>query len=476
MDAIEFLKRLDLIGDPITWKRLPLKQVSALKDGTVFFDWFHLGTTNTTVREFGQLCSENFFTPPRTGHAGNWSSMIEGWAGALDYNTAVCTDSRFGAPLVFDWNQTETTDLTAGDTIYRPGSSASRTSAQQLELYCWNGQDFALVDHETSRFVPFVVTKEQGQFVGLAHWHRRRNVAENWGFIYWSDVVIENVSKATRLLARAIKSCVRAGSNLSLLIDRIAFHDGSTHRVDVAVKDNGEITVGDTTYSSVSALVDDCMIPFRAAASPHWWIENAKNQRSCLPLLSNYSTMAMYALLGTHFAKLSSWTDDVLVHPHWGAIGMAGFPPARHGYFGSQSRYMKKVMRYFLEDDGEYKSVIYLLAPAAIFLLLPREDSTGDKECVRNLLNVVTSTTQGLHPEEVTETLVASVVTKWISDSEGQLSSYWERRFQKQRSVGNIDSELTPSLPEVLPEFLDMSMRTLCLILSSLDGIYGQKI
>lgn len=480
-----FIGALDLIGDSHTWKKFSKKDIENLERGNKSFDWIHLGTTGITLRQFSHALKKFNYSPPRTGHAGNWAAMTEGGAGSLDYNQSICLNNKFGRPLVFDLNQIETTDLSSGDTIYRPGSKVIPSGIFSLPILGWNGLAFSLIERDRPRFVPFMaITEDDNTIISLQHWHRRRNQAEGWNYLFWSDLVIKNIEYVRAILTATIKSIEKENSkilNISNIVDRFITLDGTIHRTTANLMESGVIILGKQHYSSIEAFVEDSLIPFRAASSSQWFIENVTSLPKTIPMVSNMITVALYALLRTHVKTPSlDNTDKIIVHPHWGAIGMAGFPPTRKGYFGTQTRYLRKVVTALIKSNQEIgyssRSVLYLLAPAAIFLIVPMSHHPEDMPVVEELLATLYEQSSSLDPSEFNFSTVQFIVNSWLDRSHTRLSDYWLQRFQHSRTVGStvgIDKIGKPIIPSL---FMDISFRTLCHTVGAIDEYFGSQL
>lgn len=485
MQVLEVLGELELLGEnrTTTGKRLSAAEYEQLRSGSRRFEWFSLGTTSLSIRRFQSVMRKHRMSPPRSGHVGNWRPTVEGWGGMLDYNSAVCLQSSYGSPILVDWTRTETGDLRDGDTIYRPASSVTRGGAREIAIYVWEGSGFSRVGRSISRFLPFVLTEAaSGGMQSLISWHHEHNQAPGWHFSYLSQQVIAKEERVRTLLAGAFQQCLQSPkpeSAMSLLIDRYARPDGTIERATPHV-DLARIEVAGIVYESIEQLLDACMVPFRAAAERDWWETNAARQPATIPLLSNSVViLSLYPLLRTHEIDSGSESQELLLHPHWGAAGMAGFPPESRGYFAKQITVLRACINLLLatasaRDSAD--SLIYLLAPAAPFLLAGMSSEPNDSILIEELLGMVHTRVSHLEYGEIHQETVDAVVLPWLRQSESRLSRYWCARFRAGGGIGvdwNTQGTAHPDLPDVL---LDMPMRTLCMTLGSVAKHFGKHL
>jgi hypothetical protein len=484
MQALDLLSDLDLLGeDRGSGKKISLRDIEQLDTGNRRFNWLHLGATNLTLGRFQAVMQKYGFCPPRTGHVGNWNPTLEGWGGMLDYNSAVCSQSKYGRPVLVDWTRTETEDLRDGDTIYRPASYITARGTVDLPLLVWNGVGFCQVDRKIARFVPFVATaSEGGALTSLISWHRDHTQALGWEFRYLSEAVVLNEGRIREALSSAFTSALRSKDphrSLSLLIDRFASLDGVVCREKPAVTD-GTVHLGGVTYRSIERLVEVCLVPFRAAAEPEWWLSNVAHQSATVPLLSNVVVvLALYGLLRTHETTESLPSEALVVHPHWGAAGMAGYPPVRRGYFINQIPDLKNCLNMLLETPSgaqPARSMVFLIAPAIIFILTSMSNQPSDEGLLDEMLRAVREGVSPLHYGALNQAHIDAIVLPWLSKNEGKLSSYWRRRFSKPTEVSSEFADAARPRPRVSAYLREMPMRLLCMIVGSVDKHFGENV
>lgn len=483
LHVLEVLGDLDLLGDVrASGKRLSAAEYEEMRSGSRRFELFALGTTNLSIRTFQSVMRKYRMSPPRSGHVGNWRPTVQGWGGMLDYNSAVGFQSSHGTPILADWTRTETEDLRDGDTIYRPASCLTREGAQELALYVWEGSRFSRVARSISRFLPFVLTEAaSGGLQSLISWHHEHNQAPGWHFSYLSQQAIAKQECMRTLLAGAFKQCLQSPkpqSSFSLLIDRYARLDGVIERAVVHV-DGARIEVGGIVYNAIDQLIDACMVPFQAAAGRDWWEANAARQPATVPLLSNLVAIALYPLLRTHETESGLADGELLLHPHWGAAGMAGFPPESRGYLAKQISTLRACINLLLATSSARDpahSLIYLLAPAAVFLLAGMSNEPNDSVLIEELLRAVHAHVGHLEYGEIHRETVDAAVSPWLQQNESRLSEYWCARFRAGGGVGvawKTEGIAHPVVPDAL---LDMPMRTLCMTLGSVVKHFGRHL
>ena len=483
------LHSLDLIGTPRTWKRFPKKAIEQLESGAIPFDWVNLGTCGTSVGTFRKALSVEGVTPPRTGHIGDWKPIQELRAGPLDYNSAICAGRRrrYGRPLIFDLTQTDNYNASDGDIIYRPsGIFEHPASFHRLDLWCWNNGKFEPLDKDQTYYVPFVMVRRGDQFQSLSTFHIERNAIINLDCRYWSRIVCEHIDLVFAILVAVFQSIAAESRDdsriLHLLVDRISDRSGRvTRNFSAKAATDGGFEIGEVKYLSGTELAEACLIPFRAAASPDWWRSNIDYIKHTIPLLSNLTTVCLYAILNTHNDQLvREKQQNVIVHPHWGAIGMAGLPPFRRGYFASQAGSIRPVAQVFtnsMKQIGlQVNSLVLLLAPAAIFLLTTTSEEIEDEILLNHLLEHLLEKDSKLDADDFGAKDVQKIVKDWWIVSGSRMSPYWKAKFETSRTIGGASLVTRKASAVISPIFDLLSFRTLCMATGVLDSMFGSKL
>jgi len=311
-----------------------------LRRGEQGFHLVHLGLRDVSLGQLEDcIHGDPALLPPRTAHLGNWSNIALGRSGLQDYNKTICVDRALGYPLVFDFNQTETVDLNAGDFVYLPGSLVDGDRRQLLPVLTWDGRHFAARDRNKPYFCPFVHTSLEGERVPLpeAHWRRMRRLA-GFEFRGNSSYYVDQ----ERLVRPLVTALVQHACNqrdpergLAEVIDRTVRLDATVQRISPRIQGRG-LHLGDQRYGSTAALVDAVMLPYLAAARPREFWGSPRDLPREMPLLSNSVTTAFFPLLATHRPNGSEGEWPFVTHLHWGGPAMAGFPPKRRGYLAKR--------------------------------------------------------------------------------------------------------------------------------------------
>jgi hypothetical protein len=153
----------------------------------------------------------------------------------------------------------------------------------------------------------------------------------------------------------------------------------------------------------------------------------------------------------------------VNVHPHWGARGMAGFPPRATGYLGSRSkrRSLRRICNTLGAHHSGFSPIYYVMLPGLVFTLWPASTYPRDVELVAELFRTVAAA-----PLE--HQAVETVVKSWLSRHQSSLSPYFLARFRAQgEPLPEADVPLE-SVPAEPPGFRDLTFPQLCWIVGAL--------
>lgn len=418
--------------------------VDAVLSGSRAFGWANLSESETRVGEVVDAIRTAGVRIPRTGHIGNWTDCASARSGSLDYNFAVCEQLGVAAPLIFDLNQSEDADATAGDTIYLPGSVVESGVRTRLELMTWTDRGFRPVADRQPRFVPMLAVRREEQVVPLTRFHRDR-IASIGGtpVDYQSDSLLRDRDALARLLLAALRG-LRASSRRErlweTLADRTVTRDGIVRRRRMQVSDEG-IVIGDRTLAD-DAVVEWLIRPLEIASDPDRWQSQFSELPDELPLLSNHAVYALLIALAPlcRLGATPSQTGAVdpratNVHLQWGAIGLAGVPPIRESYFENNRKRVRSLFDLWRASPDVGLSGFFGVLPGPTFLLMPREDAPADVTAVSALCDAFAEawTQRGASrgPDEACRAIVARLAGP---PDRPAFSDYFTARFRHFRS------------------------------------------
>jgi hypothetical protein len=431
------------------------------------FDWVNMGTTDLPV---GRLLAALRATPgllaPRTGHLGNWGDIAASRAGLLDYNRVICGPRVLGYPLVYDLNQTEDDTGRDGDSIYLPGSLVDGHRRTALRLFTWDGAGFAERPRDRPLFCPLVLTPVGGALAPLSRIHRQNDAglgvfrfAYGSTFLRWRADLVRAILHELLDWARMRPDPPRA---IGDVMDRVVTLDGAVRRAAV-VPDGRGFLAGDTRYADTTALVDAAMLPLLAADEPDAFFARIGELPAELPLLSVLTVGLLYALLGAHYPGVAidrdAMTRPINPHVHWGALGMAGYPPRRRGYFREKVKQARDLCRVIVDHFEEIDPVLFVLLPASIFALWPAPGEPRDAALVENLIRRIHDATDPLIGKpNLMMPAVDREVAAWLAAARSELSPYFLGRFTDRRSVCNQAPLPEPGEPIEPGGFSDLTI------------------
>ncbi|MFI9273182.1 DUF6025 family protein [Kitasatospora sp. NPDC052896] len=452
-----------------------LRQALArLESGGRQLDWIHLGKCDIAMRDLIAIVRDSGLTPPRTGHLGDWSDIDAGRSGLLDYNRTICGVLGVGSPLLFDTTSTETTALDAGDTIYLPGSVVDRGVAHQLPLLVHTADGLRSADRTKSWFSPFVMVDADGDRKLLSQYHRERNARLGLAPDYVSSRMVAGADRLRTLLDTALlategnsRGKVLLGSLFAGLVgtdgaprDGEVLFDGPGYRVGAELLTRQE-------------LVERLLLPFVVIND-----EQARQRHldgptpTVVPMLSNLFLTMLMAQLRTHVADPTVAVDGIDAHLHWGAIGMAGFPPRKRGYFegGEYPRRLRPFFDHAAAHAGT-AATLFIVAPSVVFTLLPRRSQGTDVELVAQLCGQVRDATKEVTNADRAAEAVQRVVEDWYARHGEELSHFYRSQFNGKRTISGQTPP--PTDPEVVvgEEFLDLTCRQASLIVGAMQDL-----
>ena len=474
-----FITALGLVGDARDKGSLAPSALADLAAGRRSFDWLHLGLSDTPVGQvLDALTAHPQWRSPRTGHLGNWEDIARGRSGMIDYNKAICAERDLGYPLIYSFTQTETEDLTGGDWIYLPGSIVENGERQALDLYSWDGTQYAPRSRETAWLCPFMMTKVDGELVSLTELHlTRMRKLPGFDFQLTAQALLDHEDRLRDILVKLIEDArTRPNPERALVnvLGRVVGIDGSSERGAVSFDGQG-YRVKDDFYGTTDALVEVALLPLIAAAQPQRFFADVGTHPLFFPLLSNNLITVLRALLDTHFpggvAGRAGLGDPCNVHPEWGAVGMAGYPPRQRGHFAekTKAKEARQLAERIAQHCPDLEPSLFVLLPASIFTICPSDAHPGDEAVVGRLLRSVLEGTNPKEPEPARlAEQVEALARQWWPRARTELSGYYLNRFGTRRSVLN-DGELPEFSSTVEPDgFRELSMRQACMVVGAL--------
>ena len=476
---LQILEALDLIGETPHGEKekLPWARVEAFGKRTLAFDGLHLGQTDLPVGQLLDLLeSEPNLLPPRTGHMGNWNDIVNGRAGAMDFNRAATIRGR-GYPLIYAFTQTEDATLTLGDWVYMPGSLVEAGARTALDLHVWTGRGFTRQDRSEPLFLPFVMAGDDGALQPLTQlqWRRLQGLG-GLRFGLEPAVLAKDEALVRTMLAAAIEDAAAQSNSRAAFQDVISHQvslDGRMSREDVERVGRG-YRVGDLEYRDLDALVDAAMLPLRAVADPDAFFSRIDAMPERMPLMASTLTRIVLGMLHSHYPDAvvdrATMSQPFNPHFHWGARDMAGYPPVRGGYFLNRNRIkgLGRVAQAILQRTPEADPLLFVLMPVVIFMLCPTSAHEGDRVLVEDLIARVRRAIGTGRVARAQMPEAREVVGAWLQSAEGRVSDYFLDRFHRRRSVlhrGELPAFSEPVEPD---GFREMTLRQACMTIGAL--------
>lgn len=446
---MELLAALGLHGDQTIDPPIDDTILSDLETRRRGLELVHLSTRDVEISTISNLISSSpSLQPPRSGHIGNWGDIALGRSGMIDYNKSISMDRPLGQVWMLSFTETETHDLSSGDAIYLPGSVVRGGKRRELDLFTWNGSELTKRSRENSLFVPFVWTEISGSLVPLSELHlSAMESIDGLSFKSISALLLEQSDLVVAILTELIERATKAPSpdkELEAIFGGAMGLDGIRSRKGLAVEGNNRFRIGDALYEGALEIARYALWPVRAAVEPGAFLEAVPSLPSHLPVISNLCLAGLFGMLNTHYGDCdidrATMTQPFNPHLHWGAVGMAGYPPKRRGYLGRRRnlRALRTMSTQVVSNFAEIDPILFVLMPACIFSLCPTDAHPDDAELVEDLLALVHRETDNLRgePENMLRTLEREVAG-WCERRGDALSSYFVNRFSTQRSVHN---------------------------------------
>lgn len=403
-----------------------------------------LASSPLPIEELSVLIRAAPYNAPRSAHAADWSDIFAYRSGVLDYNAIVCVDMGIGTPFIYDFTQTEASAGTSGDTLFRPASRYEGGVRTPLRLRHFRDGRMRDAHAEGSYFVPFVDVAEidfEGRLTDL----HVPTIGGRHMQIH-SRFLVEHAG-ALRTILHGLFAHVEAGVlRLGSVVDRVVDRSGLVSRV-TAEFEEGRFVVGNRAFGSAEELVEACLEIPRIAASPSRLLDILAGASHEMPLFSLDMVLVLHAVIGSDWTAHGEERPTISggFHLHWGALAMAGCPPARKGYFASKGKRSRKLFELAMAAYGRNETMDFVLAPAAPFLLWSTAtDSALDDERVDALVADVLGVEAGDIAEAVRRTRI------WWTANVGNLSGGFKRKlkWQDRTSSGGAVASRTPRAPE----------------------------
>jgi len=325
----------------------------------------------------------DWLQPMRGGRIGNWAPIWSGRSPLLAYNRAATADLRVARPVIHSLTRTETSDLSAGDTVYRPGSVYQSGALQPLVLTSplvgW--QD---LDPRLPRFVPWTWGRTSVGPVNLVHLHAEQTRLHapvpvlDESDMFWQHHRLVR-QWLTRLWDRAADES--PGGDITWLFGRGVRRDASIS--PLRMRRDGSVFVQSAddgvTWEKVGEaelLTDRCLLPYRVVAQADIAEGLVRSAPEVTPLLS---TRLAKALLGYLGASSPGAAADRYSQPlpfamlvEWGALNLGGFPPVRPGVFaGKGYQQLTRLTVTALAQANDLPALAYVMLPLAPLILMP---------------------------------------------------------------------------------------------------------
>lgn len=482
---LELVKEIGLLDNITKTSKLSDLNLKNYETREKSFDWIHLGSTNLKIGNLlSSIKNTKYLLPPRTGHIGNWNDIALGRSGMIDYNKTICAEQNVGYPLVYAFNQTEDDNLSSGDWIYMPGSLIEDGTRVPLSLYTWNGIRFAKRTREQSYFTPFVQTEILGDLIPLVklHWDRM-NQYEGFNFKLEASIIWEKKELFRDILYVLLESATSESNQQRALLDILSHMvstDGVISRSNLTFDGSGYL-IGDTYYKNSGALVEAALIPFMAACEPNVFFSNISEFPKDIPVASNNVVAIISAMFNTHYpgcdVNRKLMTTPFNPHLHWGAIGMAGYPPIKKGYFAEKSsiKTSTNISQTIVNSFNEIDPIFFILIPASAFTICPTSHHHNDLELINELINNILNQTNTNSETDILLREVYQIVDSWLNINKNKLSLYFINRFASRRSVLN-QIELPNYSDTIVPEkFEELTFRQSSMIVGVLIELLNDK-
>lgn len=446
-----------------------------------------LAMTNTPLSALHQTIARQWpgVRPIRTAHSGGmWEWIAAGAGESVNFNLPLI-QNNLALPLLIDHTTTPSRMIkiyqngqTQGDFLYYPGTIKTPQGVTHLPLFFFDGKQYLPFDRNNALFSPFIFARYEDKIQPVQAIHKKRN--KELGFIqeltYLSDFLLNNWDKVdyiTKVLLEKITSIndpVEQNKLLGVLFEKEIDITGKRHDVVLGINDRS------LTFNSHEIHCSDVLAQIKAltevvAGKKTLQALSAEFGNSYLCFGTDY-LIFLAAVLGADRQKPADNGDFFAPHYHWGGLQMAGAPPNIKGYMDSEVVKKIQELMSLLKDIevpgiGKIKSSIFILLPAAPYLLLPHIDDPDECESVQGLVNSLLEKASGKRNKRDHEVTVTTATQNWLETDHYNLSGHFANRFSSspQNTIkhhylnggdGSVFDKKIPNSPSIyIPEGFD---------------------
>ena len=332
--------------------------------------------------------------------------------------------------MLHDQTETDNADLSSGDTIYLPGSKVVNGKRTQLDLFVYKNGVLTACDPGQSYFLPACYFRKEEKCIHLIKLLKERNgQLSGLSFNYESEAIAERMEFFKQYVSWFL-DIIRVTKDEFLIANffRKVVIDGMASEVNFDYNE-GRFVLNGKTYSQEELLSLITLSSRLARSEPE---AEFICRTTPYPLLHN-SLLILFLALCYNFPGWHDKKREVFaLHFHWGAIGMAGYPPAKKGYFKTASKTVKKFHSY-IKGRPEVKNLFFILMPIFPFLFYADRRDANDFDCLSELFEKIKEVPQVSEVEA--QKIIEDITTKWIESSKKDLSAYFLSKFKKKRSI-----------------------------------------
>lgn len=477
---LEFLNDAGLFGAGFDRPRFDTTLLTDLKERRTRFVGVNPGGRDIKIGAlFAAIRKHAWLTPVRSGHVGDWDAIWSGTTPLLAYNRASTADLGLARPVIHALGLTETADLSAGDTIYLPGSRRDGPSYRQFELLATKGESgWHRLDRLAPRFIPWMWVETESGLENLARlqWQRMTDTAPV-PMILEAELIWRHVGVVREWLQRYVEAAAASTPHgeITLLFGRATDRYGITRsvRLRYATSRCSMLVDGETEWTDVGPideLLDLVLLPYEVIASPETGEAALRTRHRVAPLLSNRVTSIITAYLGvaTSLAPSELGREPFTLMVEWGALSQGGCPPMNRGYFASRSnlRQMRAMARLFAVSNN-LPALVHVMLPLAPLMLLPSSAAPDDADQLSQLFTRIAERTANdgdRAPRAFQNARDAVRESKRLTG----VSPFYRSRFAGQRGV-DVAPGLHGSFHAIeLPELERLTLRQACLAAAAL--------